>query len=163
MAKETFHDSYLTGAVCLLVIVRLLQVTVDWVVELHYGTVLGSDFDPVPRKILQQPMKEVIRPIEGNPSKSWILDFRHWTLDSLSEELEFPILIVSKIPDSKSCNPDFKAQDSPFHKHDGFSGFRIFLNSGIQFPYTGCAKRLRPQTVPKCNSAQHGRSLTRAS
>ena len=53
VAKETFHDSYLTGAVCLLVIVRLLQVTVDRVVELHYGTVWGADFDPVPRIILQ--------------------------------------------------------------------------------------------------------------
>ena len=51
--KETFHDSYLTGAACLLVIVRLLQVTVDWVVELHHGTVWGPDFDPVPRIILQ--------------------------------------------------------------------------------------------------------------
>ena len=84
VAKETFHDSYLTGAACLLVIVMLLQVTVDWVVELHYGTVLGPDFDPVPRKILHQPMKEVIRPMEGSPSQSWILDSWHWTPDSLS-------------------------------------------------------------------------------
>ena len=84
VAKETFHNSYLTGAACLLVIVMLLQVTVDLVVELHYGTVLGPDFDPIPRKILQQPMKEVIRPMEGNPSQSWILDSRHWTPDSLS-------------------------------------------------------------------------------
>lgn len=53
VAKETFHDSYLTGAACLLVIERLLQVTVDRVVELHYGTVWGADFDPVPRIILQ--------------------------------------------------------------------------------------------------------------
>ena len=83
MAKKTFHDSCLTGAACLLVIVRLLQVTVDWVVELHYGTVLGPDFDPVPRKILQQPMKEVIRPMEGNPSQSWIRDYRYRTPDSL--------------------------------------------------------------------------------
>ena len=41
------------GAACLLVILRLIQVTVDWVVELHYGTVWGPDFDPVHRIILQ--------------------------------------------------------------------------------------------------------------
>ena len=49
-------------------------------VDSHYGTVLGPDFDPVPRTILQQPMKEVIRPMQGNPSQSWILGF--WILDT---------------------------------------------------------------------------------
>ena len=48
----TIHTDYLTGAACLLVILGLLQVTVDRVVELHYGTVWGPDFDPVPRIIL---------------------------------------------------------------------------------------------------------------
>ena len=46
MAKKTFHDSYLTGAACLLVILRLPQVTVDWVVELHYGNCFGAGFWP---------------------------------------------------------------------------------------------------------------------
>ena len=49
----TIHTDYLTGAACLLVILGLLQVTVDWVVELQYGTVLRPDFDPIPRIILQ--------------------------------------------------------------------------------------------------------------
>ena len=43
-------------------------------------------------------MKEVIRPMEGNPSQCWILDSRHWTPDSLSVELGFPISIANKIP-----------------------------------------------------------------
>lgn len=49
----TIHADYLTGAACLQVILGLLQVTVDSVVELQYGTVLGPDFDPIPRTILQ--------------------------------------------------------------------------------------------------------------
>ena len=43
-------------------------------------------------------MKEVIRPMEGNPSQCWILDSRHWTADSLSVELGFPISNANKIP-----------------------------------------------------------------
>ena len=127
VAKETIHDSYLTGTACLLVILRLLQVTVDWVVELHYGTVLRPDFDPVPRTILQQPMKEVFRPMEGNANQAWILDFRHWTPDSLWVELGFPISIVSKIPDSKPRIPHSISManfpDSGFHGHK-FPKFR---------------------------------------
>jgi len=61
-------------------------------------------------------MREVFCPMKCNPSQSWILDSRHWTPDSLSVELGFPISIGSKIPDSLNCTvdslnciPDFKA------------------------------------------------------
>ena len=42
---------------------------------------------------------------------------------SLSVELGFWIPIVSWIPDSYNCIPDYKAQDSEFHKQK-FPGFR---------------------------------------
>ena len=43
---------------------------------------------------------------------------------SSSVELGFRIRIVSEIPDSYTCIPDSKAQDSGFHKQK-FPGFRI--------------------------------------
>ena len=56
-------------------------------------------------------------------------------------ELGFWITIVSGIPDSSSCIPDLKAQDSEFHKQK-VPGFRIpqAKNSRIlesRFPYMG--------------------------
>ena len=51
--------------------------------------------------------------------------------DSLSVELGFRIPIVSGIPDSLSCFPDSKAQDS------GFRRFPEFGNSGIRIPLAG--------------------------
>ena len=47
------------------------------------------------------------------------MDSRFQLLDSksFSVELGFRIPIVSSIPDSLSCIPDSKAQDSGFHKH----------------------------------------------
>ena len=60
---------------------------------------------------------------------------------SLPVELGFWITIVSGIPDSLSCIPDLKAQDSEFHKQK-VPGFRIpqAKNSRIlesRFPYMG--------------------------
>ena len=52
------------------------------------------------------------------------MDFRYWTPDSLSAELEFRIPIIGEIPDSLSWTPDSKAQDSGFQKKT-FSGFKI--------------------------------------
>ena len=40
------------------------------------------------------------------------METRYWIRDSLSLELGFLIPIVSGIPDSLSCIPDSKAQDS---------------------------------------------------
>ena len=55
--------------------------------------------------------------------------------DYLSVDIEFLIAIISGIPDSLSCIPDSKNQESGFHKqnHIQDSGFRILLhgaNSG---------------------------------
>ena len=52
-------------------------------------------------------------PIKGIQDSPWILDSRCW----ISVILSVWILIVGWIPDSLSCIPDFKAQDSKFHKH----------------------------------------------
>ena len=52
-------------------------------------------------------------------SEFHLLDFR-----SFSVELGFRIRIVSGIPDSYTCIPDSKAQDSGFHKQK-FPRFRI--------------------------------------
>ena len=50
---------------------------------------------------------------------------------SLSVKLGFRILIVRGIPDPTSCNPDYNAEDSEFHKKQ-FPGFRNLdsLNMG---------------------------------
>ena len=56
------------------------------------------------------------RRMQGNFKKSWILDSTPWIPDSLSVELGFRIAIFSGIPDSLSCIPDCKAQNSRFHK-----------------------------------------------
>ena len=61
---------------------------------------------------------------QGNPSQSWILipgtGFQ-------SVEFWYLILLVSGIPDSLSCNPDSKVQDSRLHTSKSFpiteSGF----------------------------------------
>ena len=76
--------------------------------------------------------------MKGNSIQSWILDstpritnsrFRiPW---SLSVKLGFWIPIVSGIPDSLSCIPDFKDQDFGFHKQ------KISPDSGIRIPLRG--------------------------
>ena len=68
----------------------------------------------------------------------WIPDTE---FQSLLVKLGFWITIVSGIPDSSSCIPDLKAQDSEFHKQK-VPGFRIpqAKNSRIlesRFPYMG--------------------------
>ena len=62
-------------------------------------------------------------------------------------ELRFQIPIVSEIPDSLSCIPDFKAQDSGFHKQnvkykDKFPGFQI------RIPLRGTILRLFTCIIP---------------
>ena len=52
---------------------------------------------------------------EGNPRQSLDSGSTPWIPDSLSLELGFRIPIVSGIPDSLSCTPDSKAQNSWFH------------------------------------------------
>ena len=56
----------------------------------------------------------LIRPMEGNPRQSWILDSRYWIPFFLVElGLWFPM--VSGILDSLSCVPNPKGQDFGFH------------------------------------------------
>ena len=57
----------------------------------------------------------------------WIPDSRYCIPNYLSVELGFWIPIVSGIPDSLSCIPDSKAQDSEFHNQK-------FPNSTIRIP-----------------------------
>ena len=59
---------------------------------------------------------------------------RYWIPDSLSVDLGFRILIVSGIPDSLSCIPDSKAQDSGFQKQK-FPGFSIQLQKFPEKPF----------------------------
>ena len=73
----------------------------------------------------------VFTPIQaGNPRQSWILDSTQWIPDSrsLSVGLGFWIPIVTGIPDSLSCIPDPKAQDS---------GSKNFPDSVIWIPLRG--------------------------
>ena len=64
----------------------------------------------------------------GNPKQSWSLDSKPWIPDSRHLIPVFSrgtldwIPILSRIPDSLSCIPDSKAQDSGFHKQK-FHGF----------------------------------------
>ena len=53
----------------------------------------------------------------------------------MSAELGFWISIVSGIPDSLSCIPDSKAQDSGYHKQN-FIGFWI-PQANLNFPHFG--------------------------
>ena len=55
----------------------------------------------------------------------------HWILDSLSAKSGFRIPIVSEIPDSLSCLPDSKAQDSGCHRQ------KFPAVSGIRIPFMG--------------------------
>ena len=55
----------------------------------------------------------------------------HWILDSLSVKFGFRIPIVSEIPDSLSCLPDSKAQDSGYHKQ------KFPAVSRIRIPFMG--------------------------
>ena len=64
-------------------------------------------------------------------------------------ELGFQIPIVGGIPDPLSCIPDFKAQDSGFHKQnvkykDKFPVFQI------QIPLRGTILRLFTCIIPFC-------------
>ena len=97
-------------------------------------------------------------------STSRIPDSRYWNPDSLSVELGFRIPIVSGIPDSSSCIPDSKAQDSGFHSkffHDSefhkkkFRGLR-----GIQIPlhWATFLENNRNILVIKCEKYKQGKS-----
>ena len=69
--------------------------------------------------------------MQGNRRQPWILDStlwipdsRYWIPDSLSVKVGFWISIFIGVPDSLSCIPDSKAQDSEFHsKNLPESGF----------------------------------------
>ena len=78
-------------------------------------------------------MEERICPMLGNPRQSLILDSGFHTVDSsfqlldsnlMSIEIGFRIQKICGIPDSLSCIPDSKTQDSGFHK-------QIFPDSGF--------------------------------
>ena len=58
------------------------------------------------------------------------MDSRHWIPDFLTVKLGFRISIISGIPDSLSCIPDSKAQDSGFHN----SNFQIQDFTSKNFP-----------------------------
>ena len=47
--------------------------------------------------------------------KPWFTNSMYWIPDFFSVELGLKIPIVSGMPDSLSCIPDSKAQDSGFH------------------------------------------------
>ena len=64
----------------------------------------------------------------GLDSTPWIPDSRYWIPNSLSVELGYRIPIVSGIPDSFSCIPDSKTQDSN-------STTKNFPDSRIRIPY----------------------------
>ena len=57
-------------------------------------------------------LRSKLAPCKGIQESHWILDCTLWIPDSMHWTLVF----VSGIPDSLSCIPDCKAQDSGFHK-----------------------------------------------
>ena len=80
------------------------------------------------------------RPKLENPIQSWILDSTPWIRVSGSG---FSITIVSQIPDSQRWFPDFKSQDSGFHKQNSlripdFTGKNL-PHSGIRIPLYGAS------------------------
>ena len=91
--------------------------------------------------------RALYQPMYGNPRQSWILDSRPWISDSrywipteyfVNGTCRFRIRIVSRIPDSLSCIPYSKAQDSEFRsKNFPDSGFhkQNYSDSGFKnFP-----------------------------
>ena len=74
---------------------------------------------------------------------------RYWIPDSLSVDLGFRILIVSGIPDSLSCIPDSKAQDSGFQKQK-FPGFSIQLQKFPEKPFFSARQILWEICRPIC-------------
>ena len=72
---------------------------------------------------------------------SQLLDSRSYTV-----ELGFQIPIVGGIPDSDSCIPDSKAQDSGFHKQK-FPRFRILHAKISRIPESGFPYMGRPNTI----------------
>ena len=109
--------------------------------------------------MLQNNWRALYQPTYGNPRQSWILDSRPWISDSrywipteyfVNGTYRFRIRIVSRIPDSLSCIPYSKAQDSGFrsknfpdsgfHKQNypdsglkNFAGFRIPKQTFVGF------------------------------
>ena len=93
-------------------------------------------------------------------------------LDSRSfpVELGFRIPIVSGIPDSYSCIPDFKPQDSGFHwqKFPGFrnpdsltciKGSKTVWDSGFRIPVTGFQIFFSGTWTPHCKCQWDSRFL----
>ena len=78
-----------------------------------------------------------------------------------SVELGFQMPIVSGIPDSFSCVPDSKAQDSGFHKQN-FPGFRIPQANISQIPESGFPYMGRESGTPGCITEYDQRMLLRA-
>jgi len=74
---------------------------------------------------------------------------RYWIPDSLSIDLGFRILIVSGIPDSLSCIPDSKAQDSGFQKQK-FPGFSIQLQKFPEKRFFSARQTLWEICRPMC-------------
>ena len=85
----------------------------------------------------------LIRPMEGNPRQSWILDSTPWVPNSrywipfFLVELGLWFPMVSGILDSLSCVPNPKGQDFGFHiKITVDSKFHLQIFPG--FSYMGC-------------------------
>ena len=97
--------------------------------------------------MLQKNWRALYQPMYGNPRQSWILDSRPWISDSrywipteyfVNGTYRFRIRIVSRIPDSLSCIPYSKAQDSDFGSKNSSSKItripdsNIFQDSGFR-------------------------------
>ena len=67
---------------------------------------------------------------------------------SLSVKLGFRILIVRGIPDPTSCNPDYNAEDSEFHRKN-------FQDSGIWIPLTWGELDTMREAKPKLSNQNH--------
>ena len=98
-------------------------------------------------KCCKKNWRALYQPMYGNRRQSWILDFRPWISDSrywipteyfVNGTYRFRIRIVSRIPDSLSCIPYSKAQDSEFRSKNSSSKIiripdsKIFQDSGFR-------------------------------
>ena len=99
--------------------------------------------------------------IQWNPRGSWILDTTPWIPDSrhlipifFLVELGFWIPILSRIPNSLSCIPESKVQDSEFHKQN-FPPFRI--PKGSYYSQTPLKRTMRMRGLKSCHI--HGVSV----
>ena len=137
--------------------------------ELLWGRILTQ----FPAKFCNSQRKEVFRPMEGNPSQCWILDFRHWTPNSLSENLDsrFQSFVRFRIHRTIFWIPwtAFRIPKPRISYSISMADFRIpdstsknVLNSGIRTPLHGVREAIASANSPKaeCKSTKHRRSLT---